>query len=256
MFYIISKILKVFLFPWTWIIGLLLIAIFLQDRKHRNKVLIIALGIFIIFTNQPCLQLCQYWTTKSYCSQTDPDRYYPVVVVMGGFGQMNTSTGQLNPYNDQGGRLYEPLRLQKMGIVGRILISGDQTIAIDKSGNSTEKIFRNYLHGFGTPDSCIISEPYARNTQENAAYSIAILDSLGYTPRDCLLVTSATHMKRAHDCFAALNWPLDTYAVNIYPKPIHLQLKNFLPSYEVATDWQELLNEWFGNIIYNIVGYK
>ena len=235
---------------------MLVIAVFIKKKKYRNRLFVAATIVFLLFSNRPLLQLFQYTSTKTYVTQTTPNKYYPVAVVMGGFGSMNPNVGQMETYLDRGGRLYEPLRLQRMGIVGRILVSGDNTVTIDRKGNSTDQDFRKYLQGFGLRDNQIISEQHARNTRENATYSISILDSLGYTDKDCLLVTSASHMKRAHNCFKSEGWNLDCYAVNIYPKPAKLQLKNFAPSYETLIDWQELFNEFFGNIIYKFVGYN
>ena len=103
-------------------------------------------------------------------------------------------------------------------------------------------------------DDDMILEHYARNTRENATYSIAILDSLGHTPEQCLIVTSATHLKRSLACFEAEGWTIDGYATNIYPKP-HPKLYQFLPQWKPLTDWKELLNEWFGSIVYKTIGY-
>lgn len=259
MFFIISKILKVFLFPMTWVLGLLLVAVFIKDKKHSNRKLVLAslaVFLFLVFSDKPILQWAQYQTTKKYIEQKDPDRYYPVAVIMGGFGSMNETTGQMNPFSDRSGRLYEPVRLQKMGVVGRILVSGDATVYKDKNGKSNYPLFKKYVSQFGIPQDNVLAEQYARNTRENATLSIALLDSLGYTADDCLLVTSASHMKRSYKAFAAEGWDLDCYAVNIYPKPDEHKFVDYIPNYLTLTDWQELLNEWFGIVVYSVVGYN
>lgn len=258
MFYILSKALKFFLFPLTWTFILLSIAIFIKDKKHSNRRLLffsIAVFVFLIFSDRPLLDWARYQTTKAYAEQQLPDHFYPVAVVMGGFGQMNSEAGQMNTNLDRGGRLYEAIRLQRMGIVGKILVSGDATIECDNEGNSTANEFVRYVSQFGVPKENILLEQKARNTRENATLSIAMLDSLGYRDQDCLLITSASHMKRSLNAFEKEGWELEPYAVNIYTQPTKLQLKSLFPSYVTMIHWQELLNEWFGLIAYKVVGY-
>lgn len=259
MFYLVSKLLKGFLFPLTWILGLLLLALMLKDKKFqksRQIVVIVAVGLFLIFSDRPLLQYVQYLSTKEHIAQKDPDRYYPVAIIMGGFGCMNVENNQLNTTFDRGPRLFEPVRLHHKGIIGRIFVTGDATVDSDDEGNSNFDAFRTYLSQFGIPDSNILAEQKARNTRENATFSIAKLDSLGFTPNDCLLVTSSTHMKRSLGAFAAEGWELDGYAVNIYPKPGKFKLTDFWPSYHALVGWEEMINEWGGNVAYKMAGYK
>lgn len=255
MFFILSKLLKVFIFPITWIIGLLIIAYFVKNKQKRRVIFIISCILLVVFTNKPILNHFQYALTKNYAKTNDPQKHYRVAVVMGGFGHMNTQTNQLCYFQDRGARIWEPIRLWECGIVDKILVSGDQTIELNKDGETTADHFLHYMHQVGIPDTCWILEQQARNTQENATYSIAILDSLGYQADDCLLVTSASHMKRAYNCFLDEGWSMSTYAVNIYSKPGRLRFQDILPSWQTLIDWNELFNEWVGVIVYKIVGY-
>lgn len=240
----------------TWVIGMLLVAAFLKNKKWCNGLVIASISLLLLITNRPLEQWAEYKTTAPYAEQQTPQKHYKVAIIMGGFGSMNTRNGQFCPYKDRGARLWEPIRLYHMGIVEKILVTGDATVNIDKKGNTTLPEFKQYLGEFGIPDSCIIAEPYAVNTRENATRSIAILDSMGFQPKDCLLVTSASHMKRSADCFEGEGWMLDQFAVNCPPKPDHLHFRDFLPSQEPVVLWNGLINEWVGNIIYKVVGYK
>lgn len=242
--------------PMTWVIGMLLVAAFLKNKKWRNGLVIASISLLLIITNRPLEQWAEYKTTAPYAEQQTPQKHYKVAIIMGGFGSMNTRNGQFCPYKDRGARLWEPIRLYHMGIVEKILVTGDATVNIDKKGNTTLPEFKQYLGELGIPDSCIIAEPYAVNTRENATRSIAILDSMGFQPKDCLLVTSASHMKRSAACFEGEGWMLDQFAVNCPPKPGHLHFRDFLPSQEPVVLWNGLINEWVGNIIYKVVGYK
>lgn len=254
MFFIISKIFKWLIFPLSWIIILLVVGFFLRNRRWRIGLFIAAMLLLVIFTNKPLLNYAQYQYTKSFM-QTNvlPQQHYEVAIVMDGFGQqMDTVTGQLCYYRDRGSRLWEPIRLVREGVVDKILITGDQTIAINKDSSSTATYFMAYMEQMGITDSCLLLEQRARNTIENARYSVAILDSLGYTANDCLLVTSASHQRRTLQCFESEGWTPTPYAVNIYPKPGPTHFQDWMPSGETLSDWNELINEWIGGIIYRL----
>ena len=256
MFFAISKILKVFLLPLTWVFLLFLLSYWLKNKKWRRGCFIAAIAIILVFSNKPLLQWSQYMTTRSYSQQKLPKKYYKVAIVLGGFGngKMDSVSMQPSYIDDRGARLWEAIRLYESGAVEKIMISGDATISADKKGNSTADVFKKYLSDFGIHDSDLILEQHARNTRENATMSVAMLDSMGYSPDDCLLITSASHIKRSLACFETCDWTLDAYATNIYPKP-HPNIYSFIPSWKVLSDWHELLNEWFGAIVYSIVGY-
>ena len=255
MFFIVSKILKIFILPLTWIFLLLFLAYFVKNKKWRRGLFISAIVLLLVFTDKPLLQWAQYMTTRQYSHQKLPQKYYNVAIVMGGFSDsFDTATMQPIFIEDRGERLWEAIRLYESGVTEKIMITGDATISKSHDCKGTEKYFKTYLSDFGIHDDDLFLEHYARNTRENATYSIAILDSLGYTPEQCLIVTSATHLKRSLACFEAEGWTIDGYATNIYPKP-HPKLYQFLPQWKPLTDWKELLNEWFGSIVYKIVGY-
>lgn len=255
MFFVISKILKVFLLPLTWILGLLIISYLLKNKKWKKRLFITAVVVLLVFTNKPLLQWSQYMTTRQYSHQQLQKKYYKVAVVMGGFSNgIDTASMQITYVDDRGCRLWEAIRLYESGIAEKIMITGDATISKDKEGNSSSDSFKRYFEDFGIHESDLIFEHYARNTRDNATFSIAILDSLGYSAEQCLLITSATHMKRSLASFKSCGWNLDGYATNIYRKP-HPQLYQFIPNWKTMTDWHEILNEWAGGVIYRIVGY-
>ena len=254
MFFAISKILKVFLLPLTWIFLLFLLSYWLKNKKSRKRCFVAAIIIMVVFSNKPLLQWSQYMTTKQYSHQKLPTKCYKVAVVMGGYGSMDTASMQVSYLDDRGARLWEAIRLYDAGIVDKIMISGDATINVNDEGHGTADAFKEFMADLGIHNGDLILEQHARNTRENATYSTAMLDSLGYKPEQCLLISSATHIKRSLASFESCGWTLDAYATNIYPKP-HPKFINFIPNWKTLTDWHELLNEWFGSLVYKIVGY-
>lgn len=252
MFFFLSKLLKFLIYPFSWIVGLFIASYFVKNRKWKKGLFIASMSLLIVFSNKPLLQTMQYASSKKHADQALPTKHYKVAIIMGGYSKINDNTKQLNYYNDRGERLWEPVRLYHSGIIDKLMVSGDPAIVMDKSGNSTADAFLDYMEGLGVDRKDIILEQHARNSQENAVNSVSILDSLGYKPNQCLLVTSATHMKRSLACFKSQGWDVDAYAVNIYEKP-HPKFIDFVPNWETLFDWNELTNEWVGNLVYKIV---
>lgn len=259
MFFILSKIFGIIASPLTWIVGGLLICLFLNKPKQkplRNKILIAVAAITILFGNDATLKYCKFLQTKAYRDQTIPEKNYRVAVIMGGFAHFNTQNDQLEPFRDRDARLWETIRLYRRGFVKKILVSGDGTINIRPDGTSDSLSLIRYMAQAGVNPKDIWLEPLSANTHENATNSVQMLISKHIHPEDCLIVTSASHMSRSLDCFLSEGFDCDGYAVNIYPKPQHLSLKDFLPSWRVIYEWQELLHEWIGGIAYSLVGYQ
>ena len=256
MFFELSKFLNLLLSPITWII-LLLIGTFLFKKKRKKKVCLYScIAIFLLFTNGLLLGYVKHQMVKEYSTvQINPNKQYKVAIVMGGFASVNKETGALRYEQNRADRLWEAVRLWKAGVIDTILITGDPTSIIRKDGSSTAQLFLNYMELLGIPPSAFILEQKARNTQENAHNTTEILKSKEISDKECLLITSATHMKRSLKCFAKEGMFLDFYPVNIYSKPMSINHRAFYPSWNVAVEWQELLNEWFGDVIYKMVGF-
>ena len=256
MFFEISKLLNILLSPITWII-LLLIGTFLFKKKRQKKVCLYScIAIFLLFTNGLLLGYVKHQMVKEYSTvNIHPDKQYKAAIVMGGFASINKETGVMCYEQDRADRLWEAVRLWKTGVIDTILITGDPTSIIQKDGSSTAQLFMDYMELFGVPSTTFILEQQARNTRENAHNTTEILNSKEISDKECLLITSATHMKRSLKCFAKEGMFMDYYPVNIYNKPTNINHRTFYPSWNVAVEWQELLNEWVGDVMYRMMGY-
>jgi len=90
-------------------------------------------------------------------------------------------------------------------------------------------------------------EPQARDTRENAAFSVALLRGDGVAA--ALLVTQAWHMPRAQEAFARLGFPVRDAPVRRAAAP-GFTLRGLLPQ---AGDLQEswfAIHEWVGRLFY------
>lgn len=256
MFYELSKLLNIFVIsPVSWIFVLLVAGYLLKKRKWvRRGCWIGALAVFLVFGNLPLYQTIAYNSTKEFSSTELKKPHYEVAIVMGGFGDLNSQTGQFQG-NQRADRLWETVRLYKEGKVDRILITGDATSRVEDDGSSKADLFLKYMDTFGVPDSVFILEQHARNSHENAVFTTEILNGMGIPADSCLLVTSVEHMDRSLKCFAREGFVPDYYPVGIYEQNRKLTFRSMYPSWETMAKWQGHFNEWIGDVAYRFMGY-
>ena len=256
MFFEISKFFNLLLSPISWVALLLIGAIVFRQKRRKKICLFICTSIFLIFTNTLLLSYVRYQMTKEYQTVTLPEgKTYKVAIVMGGFASIHKETGVMRYLFDRADRLWEAVRLWKLGVVDSILITGDHSSIIERNGITNAPLFFNYMEQMGVPREAFILEQHAANTRENALNTTAILRQRHIAPQECLLITSATHMERSLKCFAKEGYSVDFYPVSTYEKPYHITHRLFYPSWDVAIKWRELLNEWIGNQVYKMMGY-
>lgn len=257
MFYEIAQFFKIFLVsPLTWMAVTLVAGLTVKSRRWRIGLLAATGAMFLFFTNTALVDAAKRSLSGRYIVPSmQPGKKYDTVIVLGGFAGMNPETGAVTYVNDAADRLWEAVRLWREGRVGRILITGDGTIS-PVNGYDPEPQFLDYMEEMGVPRNVFIAEKRALNTRQNAEYSIAMLDSLGLTDRDCLLLTSAIHMDRSLKCFAKFGWHPDYYPTSIPSPAIGITHRTFYPRWEAATRWEAIINEVVGKVIYKISGYN
>ncbi len=258
MFYELAQIFKILLIsPLSWMAATLIAACLTKRRRRRIGLLTLCGVLFVVFTDPVLFQLARRASAGHYLHPSmRTDKVYDTVVVLGGFGYVNEDSHAVQYSDNRADRLWEAVRLWRDGRVRRIMIAGDGTVATLPDGYDPEPDFLAYMERQGVPREVLVAEKRSRNTRQNAEYSIAMLDSMGVADSDCLLLTSATHMDRALDCFGRLGYRPDYYPVTI-PDPVdHLTVRSFYPRWRVAVEWEELLNEIIGSVIYRLTGYS
>lgn len=256
MFFEISKFFKFFMSPISWMVILLILYFVLKRKSWKRVCLILSIVFFIVFTNGLLVGFLKYQMIKPYVqTQVDTTKHYRVAIVMGGFASINRATGQLQYEENRADRLWEAVRLWRNGQVDRLLITGDPSISLSEKGLTTAPLFFDYMEQMGIPSNVFILEQKALNTRENAVNTVNILREMNISADECLLVTSATHMKRSLGCFAKIGFQADHLTVNNYDQPREITHRSFYPSWGAAVAWEELLNEWLGEVAYKVVGY-
>ena len=107
----------------------------------------------------------------------------------------------------------------------------------------------------GVPRKDILIENASRNTHESAVAVKAML--LGKaTSEECLLITSANHMRRAAACFRKVEWETDTFGTDFFSHQRRFSFDIlFIPKLEAFTQWHILTKEMIGYTAYWIIGY-
>ncbi len=118
---IASSVLSYFLSPLTWIILLLLGGFFFRKKSLKRFCRILALLIFLIFSNEFLLDWYENnWQSRSVALGAGTT--YSCGIVLGGFaGPDADGNGYFNGSAD---RFIQALKLYKLGTITHILISG------------------------------------------------------------------------------------------------------------------------------------
>lgn len=249
MFFIVSKILGVFLSPILWIFTFLLAALLV--KKHRKKLIIWALFLFFIFGNSfifdefARLLECE---TKNW--NTLPN--YETAIVLGGFSTYNESNKTIN-FREASDRMIQAVHLYKQQKINTILFSGGSgsLLGLDQEG---VYIFE-FLKQLHIPVNHLIIDSLSKNTRENAENSLQLIKQ-NNLKGPFLLITSAAHMPRAKRCFEKLGVEVHTYPVDKHIGPRKFYFDHlFIPNAATFQNWNAFLHEILGLIVYKAKGY-
>jgi uncharacterized SAM-binding protein YcdF (DUF218 family) len=257
MFFLFSKLLTFLINPLFWLMGGLLWAWLTRNAKRRKHLLIAVTVTFWLLGN-PWLAnevLLQWEVPPTPFADVPNDKYKAAIVLMG-MTQDSKSPKDRVYFMRGADRLLYAIRLYKEGKVKKIIISGayiDKLSAIAAKGaNNVVSICRMA----GIPDEDILTDEVSLNTHENAVYTAQLLQKNGISPAECIMVTSAFHMRRAMLCFRkqgieALPFPADFYSEDRF-----FDIGRMTVPSAVAIDrWNILLKEWTGIVVYRLAGY-
>jgi uncharacterized SAM-binding protein YcdF (DUF218 family) len=103
-----------------------------------------------------------------------------------------------NPTPQQLARVNEGVREYERGVAPRLILTGGA--AYNRFVEA--EVMARTAHAEGIPESAIVVEPEAKDTIENACYSVRIMKSHGW--RSAEVVSSASHLARAGIIFSKL----------------------------------------------------
>lgn len=218
-------------------------------RKKRN---LVAFFLLLLFTN-PWLanKAIDLWEMPP--TTIDNERY-DVVVVLSGMTNPDLTFEEQVQFNGGAERFIEPLRLYHQNKVKKILFTGGSGSLTQPELKETPAL-RELALQLKVAEKDLLIETESRNTFENAKFTADILNERFNTP-SVLLVTSASHMKRAAACFEKQGISPDLYPVDLLTNPNHRSfLKEAVPSIGALQIWTIFFHEVFGYVAYWVAGY-
>lgn len=252
MFFIISKLLSIFLHPFSWIVILLIAAMIVKNSKTKNKLLLITLLTAYFFSNAFIFhginQLWEYPPTK----MENLKENYDAAIVLGGMISYDEGSEMVS-FQENIDRLLLTLPMYDNGRIDKILFSGGSGSLVDDELES--EVAKQWLLDIGIPKKDILIENKSRNTHENAVYSTELLNEL-YPNGHFLLFTSAIHMRRSKACFEKTGLEVDVYPVDFISSEKEYHFDDlFLPQTHILGNWRQLLHEWVGYLVYKVKGF-
>lgn len=252
MFYILSKLIGIVVTsPVCYCFLFLITAIWIKSRKTKIICVSISCIILLLCSNKIIYNKALESWSAPWANAWNPTKEYSYGIILGGFSSYNQATKRIE-FNEAADRWIDGILLYKKGHIKKIVIASDGSItSVDNAGNPT--LMMNYLTTLGVNPNDIIFELEARNTHENATLTLPLLDK-DIPPKDCLLITSAAHMRRSVNCFRQVGFTPDAYITDL-DNGVKQTWKDWIPNFRVFSDWQDLIHEWIGFLAYKIMGY-
>lgn len=255
MFFVLSKVLANLIQPLVIVFLLLLTSVLVRGKKWRRAFAIASVSLLFFFSNGFIAnEVVRLWELPG--TPFTEMKQYDVAIVLTGVAVHKSSGPSDRTYYYLGAdRVIHTAQLYKLGLIKRVIISGGVGRIVE-AGEPEALQLKKSLVVMGVPDSVLYTDPSSDNTYENALESKKIVTALGINVRDCLLVTSAFHMRRALACFKKADMHIDYFSCDFraaersfYPDAL------LVPKLDAVLIWQKLLKEWAGFVAYKLAGY-
>jgi len=192
---------------------------------------------------------------KPAISIADLDDDYAVAVVLGGTTDVDREPKDRLFFHKGADRVTHALNLYHSGKVKKILFTGGNARLLEDPDRDNSPIYDFYVMCGVAPEDIII-ESSSRNTRENAFYVKDMIQKNAANGK-VILITSAFHMRRAEGCFRKVGIDVTGFSTDFYtalPKD-RFRLAGLVPSTGVLSDWNFLIKEWIGYVVYWFMGY-
>jgi len=243
-----------------WFLLFLFFLIFLRGRKVLlSKVFLSAVVLYSFLLSSPLVlylasQPLENFALKEFkyadasLRNEIPCSEYEGVIALGGVIP-NADFNEVRGVQLAAGaeRVTEPVRLQRL--------CPDFTLVYTSFGKEIEdgvgesELARDLWIGLGVPKSKIIIENGSTSTRENAIETKKLLKG----ERKWLLVSSASHLKRAYSTFVSAGVQVDPIPVD-YLFSEAPPIWSFAP-FSTISGWQGVLHEYVGGIYYSLKGW-
>lgn len=253
MFFILSKTVGYLARPLVIIFILLISAWVIKVKKWRQRLFIAAMTLLVLFTNDFIgNEIMRAWEIPA-TPFSEIHKKYKVGILLTGVTNSNITPTDRVYFHRGADRVTHTLQLYRLGHIEKILISGGSGTILARRKEADELL--EVMQMMGVPREDIMIENQSDNTYESAvAVKKMLVDSV--SNEDCLLITSAFHMRRSRACFVKAGFATDTFSVDFLS---HNRLYTpdvlIIPKIESLSVWQTLMKEWVGMAAYKVAGY-
>ena len=254
MFFVLSKTLNLLFLPLTQVFIFFVLCVIVKKQPWKKRFFWAGFVLLLFFSNDFISNaVMRAWEvdTKPF-NEVQP---HQVGIVL---------TGATIPFLQPNDRVYfqrgadrvtHSIQLYKLGLIKKILVSGGSGRLLGEDEPEANK-FRKVMLMAGVSDADIILENTTRNTHESAVVVKKILDSLNFKSEDCLLITSAFHMRRSIACYRKVGLVLESFSTDFYSVPDKPIIPTIIiPTIQGFIIWEKLYKEWMGLTAYKIAGY-
>ncbi len=240
------------LYPFTWVLILLVLALLTYNQKRRQRLLIWSLGMLLFFSNSFIIdELIRLWEVEVTLTG-DIDPSIKTAILLGGGVYHDKETDKIK-YGKNADRYLSVLEPYRDGIVEKVVVAGGPANYLEPWAKESEIIKGLYLL-CGLPSEDVIIEDQSLNTHQNAVNCKPILENLG--EERFLLVTSSIHMRRAMACFAKQGIDVQPYSAMKMVGTRRWEIDYLLvPTIDNFGKWRSLIHEWIGYLTYKVRGY-
>jgi len=254
MFFILSKILDIFLVPYTWIFVLALCSVLLKDKKKKTISGILLIVLLFISANTPFVNyLFQQWEPAPQSIEQLHDS--STAIILTGVTQLDKKPFDRVYFQKGADRITQAIMLYRKGKIKNFLITGGSGKLMG-GGRAEATELKKILMDCSIPESIIYTETVAVNTRENAVYTKALLDQTKTLGPNFILITSAFHMRRSMGCFNKVGIPYTPFPVDYYSfDEIDNPVDYVIPKAKPLSNLSVLIREITGYYIYRVMGY-
>jgi uncharacterized SAM-binding protein YcdF (DUF218 family) len=255
MFFILSKVLSSLIQPIVIVFLILLASVLVKGKRWRRTLAIAGVALLFFFSNAFIAnEVMRLWELPG-TPFTEMKPYDVAIVLTGVAVHKSLGPSDRTHYYLGADRVIHTAQLYKLGLIKKVIISGGVG-RIMAEGEPEAWQLKKSLVVMGVPDSVLYIDPSSDNTYENAVESKKIVKTLGIDVQDCLLVTSAFHMRRALACFKKADMSIDYFTCDFRATERSFTPDVLLvPKLDAVLIWQKLLKEWAGFVAYKVAGY-
>mgnify|MGYP001054399071 CR=1 FL=1 len=250
MSFYLSKIIWLVLNPFNLFIFINITAIFFYILTYKKFSIFIFITNFLflfIISSFPIGSFLIYKLEKQYYNLPQTHKKIDGILILGGAtNPMLFKEHNQVSLNGSSERLFEAISIIKTNNIAKVIFSGGSGIP-DRPDLEHAQVAKLLFEKMGLETNKIVFEKKSRNTYENILFSKKIIKP--QQTEKWLLITSASHMKRATLIASKLDWEIIPHPVD-FQSFKNLRYKPNLNFLSNLNSFQKASHEWLGLIYY------